>query len=105
MIRSLQSCQVGKGGVNINQFNHRFRSGPTFGKTGRTDDEGHLRSDVKKGDLTPDEMIAQVVAMIRSKNDNGVVPEILFLETIQDQAELSIDEAYTGMIGLNVFFS
>ena len=43
--------------------------------------------------------------MIRSKNDNGVVPEALFLKTIYHQTELSIDETYTGMIGLNVFFS
>ena len=50
-------------------------------------------------------MIAQVVAMVGCKNDNGVVPETLFLKTIHHQTELSIDEAYTGMIGLNVFFS
>ena len=49
-------------------------------------------------------MITQVVAMIGSKNDNSVVPEILFLETIQDQTELSIDKAYTGMIGLMYSF-
>ena len=50
-------------------------------------------------------MIAQVVAMVGCKNDNGVVPDTLFLKTIHHQTELSIDEAYTGMIGLNVFFS
>ena len=50
-------------------------------------------------------MISQVVAMIGSKNDNGVVLAALFLKTIHNQPELSIDEAYAGMIGLNVFFS
>ena len=42
-------------------------------------------------------MITQVVAMIGSKNDNGVVPEALFLKAINHQPELGVDEAHAGM--------
>ena len=76
-----------------------------MGKTRSPDDERYLRADVKKSDFAPDKMVSQVVAMVGSEHDYCVFPETLFLKTIYYQTELSIDEAYTGMIGLYVFFS
>ncbi len=48
-------------------------------------------------------MIAEVIAMIGSKNDDGVLPVAALLQGIKDQFQLSIDKGDAGMIGLHVF--
>ena len=103
VFRQFESGQIGQGGVEINQFDHGFGSGSTPCYSWNPHDKGNLCSNVEEGHLSPQEVITQVIAMIRSENDNGVFPVAALLQGIKDQFQLGIDEGDAGMIGLHVF--
>ena len=70
----LESCKIGEGGVDIHQFHHGLGGGRSFGQTRGPQDERNAGPDIEKSHFSPEEVVAQMVAVIRSEEDNGVVP-------------------------------
>ena len=56
-------------------------------------------------DFPPDEVITEVVAVIGGEDNDGLVPQAVLFQSVEDQAELSVDKAYAGVVGLHVFFA
>ena len=50
-------------------------------------------------------MLAQVVAMIGGEDDDGFVPQFFFLQFVQHEPNLGVDEGHAGMVGLHVLAS
>ena len=105
VIRSLEIRQVGEGGVDVDQFDHGFRSGAGFGESGGPNDKGNFRPYVEEGHLAPDEMIPQMVTMVGGEDNDGVFPKSVLFDRIENQPELGVDKADAGVIGLHVLFA
>ena len=55
-------------------------------------DEGDLGPDIKKSHLSPEEVISEVLTVVRSENDDGVFPLTARFEGIEHDLDLGIDE-------------
>ena len=99
----LEAAQISKCGIYINQLNHGFRSGACLRNARSVHDEGDLGSDVEKCHFPPEEVIPEMIAVVRGENYNGIFCETLFFKRLENDSDLSIDKGNASMIGLHVF--
>ena len=60
-------------------------------------------ADVKEGDFAPEEVVAEVVAMVGGEDNDGVFPVAGLFQCLEDEGELGVEEGDTGVVGLHVF--
>ena len=99
----LEPGEVGEGGVEIDQFDHGLGSGSAPRDSRSTHDKWDLGSNIEKGHLPPEEVIAEVIAMIGGEHNDSVLPVAILYQRIKDQFQLGVDKGDTGMVGLHVF--
>ena len=90
--RRSQPSKLRQRGIDIDQFHHRLGPRSCFRQTRRMNDEGDLGPDIKEGHLSPEEVISEVVTVIRGENDDGILPLPALFKRIKHDLDLGIDE-------------
>ena len=96
------ACEAGQRGVNVDELDHAVaglaaRGG---GDLRGHDDEWSPGGFIKEGAFLPQMMLAEVVAVIAPQHHHGRGPEVQLIHRLQQHADLGIDEAHAGEVGL-----
>src|SRR5262249_37760674 len=93
------SAKFGQRGINVDQFNCS-RACLSLFIAWRGNDQRHAASEIEHSELRPQSfMIAQVIAVITEEDDDCVVPKLLSIENVQQNADLCIHESNTSIVG------
>ena len=99
----LEPGEVEEGGVEVEELD-RLVADRSFGDSGTGDDHGNARAILPNGALGPAVFFAEMEAVVREENDDGVVFVRAGVEGIQEATDLVIGEGDTGKIGLDEGF-
>ena len=83
-------------------FHQGLGDGAGTRHAGHANDQRRARALLEARDLAPHEMLTEMVPVIRSKDDDRVVPQAVLLKRVEEHAQLGIDEGDTGVVGLGV---
>mgnify|MGYP006135182859 CR=1 FL=1 len=94
-----QVGQVAEGGIKIDEFDKGLGLS-ALGQAGASDNQGHAQRFVKGVLLSPEAVFAEEKSVIAPENDDGVVGEAEFGEGVDDLADLGVNIADAGVVGM-----
>ncbi len=97
-VRHFQAAEVGDGRIHINELGERARRLAAF-HARRGDDERCTATALEQRVFVPPLPLARVVAVIADEDDDGIFPELMFVERIEHATELRIHEARARAVG------
>ncbi len=96
-------AQFRKRWKKIDEFDESFAGGTGAGLTRDADHKRHSIAGFEQHHLAPHEFLTQQITVIGGEHDNRVVPLSTAFESVEDDANLGVDEGNAGMVGLHVF--
>ena len=96
--------KVDEGRVDVYKFDNAWRGqAVAFGFGGANNERGS-GSLFEEGTFLPDAIVfAEVVTVVAPEDDDGVVSETIFFESVEHATDLGIDKGDAGVVGLECF--
>ena len=93
--------EVDEGRVDVDEFDNAGRGLAVSFCSRSADDERSSSALFEEGALLPDAVVfSEVVAVVAPEDDDGVVGESVFFESIEHASDLGVDEGDAGVVGL-----